>query len=147
MRFLICIFCLQFYDCYTPATNLRWGSILDSPCSSVRLPVRPSVRRRCPDDKSNSFHRILIFSVYVSLGSRSWTGSNILVHIWLWFITWTIPISKNSESKWPKWLWGPRSMTPIFNTSKEYPRMHVWCKLGDSSPRLWRGITWTSQIS
>ena len=23
-------------------------------------------------------------------------------------------------------------MTPIFNTSPEYPRVHVWCKFGDS---------------
>ena len=28
-------------------------------------------------------------------------------------------------------------MTPIFNNSWEYPRMHVWCKLGDSSSNLW----------
>ena len=30
-----------------------------------------------------------------------------------------------------------RSMTPIFNTSREYPRMHVRCTFGDSSPNLW----------
>ena len=27
--------------------------------------------------------------------------------------------------KWPKWPWRSRSMTSIFNTSREYPRMHV----------------------
>ena len=41
---------------YTPTTKLRRG-ILDSPYSSLR----PSVRRRCPDDNLNSFHRISIF--------------------------------------------------------------------------------------
>ena len=35
-------------------------------------------------------------------------------------------------SKWAKWSWNSRSMTPIFNTSGEYPRMHVWCQFGDS---------------
>ena len=39
-----------------PATKLR-GGILDSPCSSVRPSVRPSVGR-CPDDNSNSFQWI-----------------------------------------------------------------------------------------
>ena len=34
-----------------PATKLRGVGILDSPCSSVR----PSVRRRCPDDNFNFF--------------------------------------------------------------------------------------------
>ena len=29
-------------------------------------------------------------------------------------------------------------MTPIFNTSWEYPWMLVWCKFGDSRPNLWR---------
>ena len=28
-------------------------------------------------------------------------------------------------------------MTPIFNTTWEYPRMHVWCKFDDYSPKLW----------
>ena len=44
-------------------------------------------------------------------------------------------------------LEGHRSMTAIFNTSWEYPRMHVWCKFGDSSPNLWWVITRTNQIS
>ena len=44
------------------------------------------------------------------------------------------------ESKWPKWPWRSESMTSIFNTSCEYPRMHVWCKFGDSRPNLWRVI-------
>ena len=38
-------------------------------------------------------------------------------------------------------------MSPIFNNSWEYPRLHVWCKFGDSSSNLWRVIAWTSQIS
>ena len=37
-------------------------------------------------------------------------------------------------------------MTSIFNTCREYPRMHVWCKFGDSSPNLWV-ITRISLIS
>ena len=37
-------------------------------------------------------------------------------------------------------------MTSIFNTSWEYPRMHVWCKFGDSSPNLWRVIARTSHF-
>ena len=36
-------------------------------------------------------------------------------------------------------------MTSIFNTSREYPRMHVWCKFGDSSSNLWRIIVRTSK--
>ena len=40
--------------------------------------------------------------------------------------------------KWLKWPWRSRSMTSIFNTSREYPKMHVWCKFGDSSPNIWR---------
>ena len=32
-----------------------------------------------------------------------------------------------------KWSWRPQSMMPIFNTSCENPKMHIWCKLGDSS--------------
>ena len=79
------------------------------------------------------------------------------MHVWckfgdsspnLWqVIALTNQISKNSESKWPKWTWRPNSMTSIFNTSREYPRMHVWCKFGDSSPNLWQVIALTSQIS
>ena len=32
---------------------------------------------------------------------------------------------------------------PIFNTNWEYPKMHVWCKFGDSSSNLWRVIVRT----
>ena len=53
--------------------------------------------------------------------------------------------SYNSKSKWPKWHWRSKSMTSIFNTSWEHPRMHVWCKFGDSYPNLWRVIMLTSQ--
>ena len=28
--------------------------------------------------------------------------------------------------------WRSRSMTSIFNTSRENPKMHIWCKFGDS---------------
>ena len=31
-------------------------------------------------------------------------------------------------SKWPKWHWRSMSMSSIFNTSWEYPRIHLWCK-------------------
>ena len=31
------------------------------------------------------------------------------------------------------WLWRSRLITSIFNVSREYPRMHVWCKFGDFS--------------
>ena len=51
------------------------------------------------------------------------------------------------ESKWPKWHWRSRSTSPIFNISGEYRMMRVWCKVGDSSPKLWRVITPTSRIS
>ena len=73
------------------------------------------------------------------------------MHIWCKFgdsssnllqvITETSQISKNSKSKWPKWSGRPKLMTSIFNTSREYPRMHVWCKFCDSSPKLWGVIT------
>ena len=36
-------------------------------------------------------------------------------------------------------------MTSIFNTIREYPQMHVWCKFGDSSPNLWRVIVRTNR--
>ena len=45
----------------------------------------------------------------------------------------TSQISGNSKSNWPKWPWRSRSMTYIFNSSREYPIMHVCCKFGDSS--------------
>ena len=38
-------------------------------------------------------------------------------------------------------------MTSIFNTNREYPGVHVWCKFGDSSRNLWRVIAQTSHIS
>ena len=71
------------------------------------------------------------------------TGENPKMHIWCKFddstskpwqvIAWTSQISWNSKSKWPG---RSRSMTPIFNTSWEYPNLHVWCKFGDSSSYL-----------
>ena len=47
-------------------------------------------------------------------------------------------------SKWPKWPWRSRSMTPTVNTKWEYPMMHVWCKFEDSRSNLWWVIKWTS---
>ena len=67
-------------------------------------------------------------------------------NLW-WVIARTTQISQNSESKWPKWPWRSRWITSIFHTSQEYPRMHAWCKFGDSSPNLWRVIVRTGQIS
>ena len=32
-----------------------------------------------------------------------------------------------------KWPWRSRSMPTIFNTSCKNPKMHIWCKFGDSS--------------
>ena len=32
-----------------------------------------------------------------------------------------------------KWPWRSRSMPPIFNTSCENPKMHIWCKFDDFS--------------
>ena len=37
-----------------------------------------------------------------------------------------------------KWPWRLKSMTTIFYTNREYPKMHVWCKFGVSRPNLWR---------
>ena len=63
------------------------------------------------------------------------------MHVWYKFgdcsynplqvIAQTSWILYNSESKWPKWPWRPRWLTPIFNTNRKYPRMHVWYKFGD----------------
>ena len=39
-----------------------------------------------------------------------------------------------------------RSMIRIFDTNREHPRMHMWCKCGDSSPNLWRVTVRTSRI-
>ena len=33
-------------------------------------------------------------------------------------------------------------MAPIFNTSSEYPRMHVWYKFGDSSSYVMRQMSY-----
>ena len=65
--------------------------------------------------------------------------ANLQMHIWRKFgdsssnpcqvIVRTSQISYNSESKWPKWLWSSRSMTPIFDTRQEWPMMHIWCNL------------------
>ena len=67
------------------------------------------------------------------------TQANLKMHIWCKFdnfssnpfqvIVRTSQISYNSESKWPKWPWSSRSMTPIFDTRQEYPMMHIWCNL------------------
>ena len=46
-----------------------------------------------------------------------------------------------------KWPWRSRSMTSIFNNSRENPKMHIWCKIGDSSSNPLQVITQTSQIS
>ena len=43
--------------------------------------------------------------------------------------------------------WRSRSMTSIFNTCWENPKMHIWCKFGDSSSKPLQVITQTSQIS
>ena len=79
-----------------------------------------------------------------SIFNISW--DNTKVHTWYKFddssskslqgIVWTIQISKNSEPQWPKWPWSWRSMISIFNSSWDYPMMHVWCKFGDFSSNL-----------
>ena len=38
--------------------------------------------------------------------------------------------------KMDKMTWKSRSMTPIFNTYREHPMMHVWCKFGDRRSNL-----------
>ena len=46
-----------------------------------------------------------------------------------------------------KWLWRSRSMTPIFNTSPENHRMHIWCGFGDCSSNPLHVIAQTNRIS
>ena len=46
-----------------------------------------------------------------------------------------------------KWPWRLMSMPPIFNTGWENPKMHMWCKFGDSSSNLLKVIVRTSRIS
>ena len=46
-----------------------------------------------------------------------------------------------------KLIWRSRSMTSVFNTSWENPKMHIWCKFCDSSSNPLQVITQTSQIS
>ena len=46
-----------------------------------------------------------------------------------------------------KWPWRSRSMTPIFNTGWDKPKMHIWWKFGDSSSNPLKSIVWNSQIS
>ena len=62
-------------------------------------------------------------------------------------IAWTSQISYISRLKWPKWPWGSLSITAIFNTSCEYPKMHVWYKFSDSSLNLWCVMAQTNQNS
>ena len=50
------------------------------------------------------------------------------------------------EKKWPKWPWRSKSMTFIFSTIWEHPKIHVWCKFGDSISNLWRVITQTGKF-
>ena len=82
------------------------------------------------------------------------TWENPKIHIWcklgdyssneLQVIPQARHISKNSESKWPKWPWRSRTVSPIFNTSQEYHRMYVWCKFGELAQifdELMRGQT------
>ena len=45
-----------------------------------------------------------------------------------------------------KWHWRSSSMTSIFNTICENPKMHIWCKFGDSSSNTLQVIARTSQI-
>ena len=52
-------------------------------------------------------------------------------------------LSQNGQND----LEGQSLWPPFFNTKPEYPRMHVWCKFGDSNPNLWWVITWTNRIS
>ena len=37
-------------------------------------------------------------------------------------------------------------MTSIFDTSLDYPKMHVWSKFGDSNSNLWRVIVRTNNV-
>ena len=50
-------------------------------------------------------------------------------------------------SRMAKWPWRSRSMPPIINTNWENPKMHIWCKFGDSSSNPLQVIARTSQIS
>ena len=45
-------------------------------------------------------------------------------------------ISCNPEMKWPNDLEGQGQWHPLFNTSQENFKMHIWCKFGDSSSNL-----------
>ena len=45
------------------------------------------------------------------------------------------------------WPWRSRSMTPIFNTIFENPKMHIWCQFGDANLNPSQVMVWTSQIS
>ena len=46
-----------------------------------------------------------------------------------------------------KWPWRSKSMTPIFNTSQEILKMHIWCIFGDSSSNLLQVIPQANLIS
>ena len=88
-----------------------------------------------------------------SIFNTSWEYPRM--HVWckfgdsslnLWLvIEQTSQISQSFKSKWPKLPWRSGSMTSIFNTSQEYPRMYVWCKYGDSRPNLWWVIVCTKK--
>ena len=51
-------------------------------------------------------------------------------------------LSQNDQND----LKGQRSMTPTFNTSRMYSKMHVWCKFGESRPNRRGVVPRTSQI-
>ena len=83
---------------------------------------------------------LTLFSIPAETISRCKYSANlaILDEIHYEFFVWTSQISQNSDVKWPKWPWRSRSMAPICNTSQVFPRLHLVCKFGDSSPYLWQ---------
>ena len=136
--------------------------LMSWPCSKIWY-TRAHLGRVAPLGQARSVYKSNVECIFLSrndgqmtsIFNTNWEHPRMHVYckfgdsspnLW-WVITQTSHISHNSESKWPKWPWRSRSMTSIFNTKQVYPRMHVWCKFGDSSPNLWWVIVRTSQIS
>ena len=117
-----------------PLNAVLWVEIAKWPCRSRSMPSIFNSSRKNP-----KIHIWWKFGDSSSNPLKVTKWDCLRMHVWckfgdsspnLWrVIARTSRISYNSESKWPKWPWRSRSITPIFNTNREHAEMHVWYKL------------------
>ena len=54
------------------------------------------------------------------------------------------PVLADLDRFSPKWPRRSRSIDTIFNRVLKGPKIHIWCKFGDPSSKIWHIIAWTS---